>query len=547
MAKDIDIVIGAKNQASSIMAKVGKDARSLGGSVQRAAKESVSATKKMESGFTSLKAAAGPLLAAFAAFKAATAGFRIVGEAAAAFDVQEEAVRGLTTALELSGSAVGPTIEQHMAFASALQQTANVGDEVTLGLMKQASMLGVQNDQLQDVTTAAIGLSEATGQGLESSLRLVQRAIEGDTGALARYLPLIRTASTEEEKLAIIMNTASKGLKQKEDRSNTAAGSAERLSNTWGDFLEVVGKALEPVRMLVNNGLNLLVEVIQSFVIPAIAAITPSVETMKSVMDSMRTKVMQVVTMVEVVVGNLGTVFQMAKDAISLQVLGIMGTIQHAFTVAIPEYAAWFGRNFVNLLTDAFNLATTVVQNYVKNAADILLRLWDFIASGMKGGASSLFSDIGEIAGRSLTDGFKAVTESLPSIAERQLTETEKVLQARLGNSSADIAKQYQEKLAERMKASGKDAGEAFGEGLSLGGSGGAAGAGSGGTGTGAQSQTIQSSESRLLVRGRAETTQEKIQAALEKAVGLLTQISSNTEDDYGSSESPGLEVQVIN
>ena len=542
MAKDVEIVIGAKNQASAIMEKVGKDARTLGGSVQKAAKESVSATKKMESGFNALKSAAGPLLAAFAAFKTATAGFRIIGEAAAAFDVQEEAVRGLTTALEMNGAAAGPTIEQHQEFASTLQGMLNVGDEVTLSLMKQASMLGVQNDQLQDVTRAAIGLSEATGISLEDALRKVNGALSGNAGALQEYLPAIRNATTEEEKLAIVLAASEKGLKQKEDRSKTAAGSAERLSNTWGDFLEVIGKALEPVRMLVNNGLNLLVEVIQSFVIPAIAAITPTVETMKSVMDSMRTKVMQVVTMVEVVVGNLGTVFQMAKDAISLQVLGIMGTIQHAFTVAIPEYAAWFGRNFVNLLTDAFNLATTVVQNYVKNAADILLRLWDFIASGMKGGASSLFSDIGKIAGRSLTDGFEAVTGSLPSIAERQLTETEKVLQARLGKNAGDIAKQYQEKLAERMRATGKDAGEAFGEGLGLTGS----GAG-GGAGAGAQSQPIQSSESRLLVRGPVESKQEKMQTVLEDIAKTLKKISSNTEEDYGSNGSPGLEIQVVN
>lgn len=550
MASDVTIDIGARNLASKVFDRVGKDVRGFTGMARRAAsgfvgsiRSMATTTKKstgqMASSFNMLKTAAVPLLALFAAIKAATAGFRVIGQAASAFDTQQEAVRGLTQALEMSGDTVGPTIEQHKAFASELQQVANVGDEVTLGLMKQASMLGVSNDQLQDVTKAAVGLSEATGQGLEASLRLVQRAIEGDTGALARYIPAIRNATTEEEKLAIITQTAEKGIAQKADRALTAAGSAERLSNSWGDFLEVVGEALAPVRAFISTGLAVLVETIQSAVIPALAAIMPSAETVAAAMEKMRVGIVKAVTFAEVVLTNFGSIWEIVKTGAALQITGLVEDFRHGFTVVVPAYAKWFSDNFVNMISDAFNASITVVKNATLNMGDILVRLWDFVRSGMAGGSEKLFVDIGTIASRSLLDGFEAQTQALPEVLGRSLTDSEQEMMRKIGGLATNLGDEYQQKLAERLGASGPDAARAGQISLDPFGLGDQAknvianNAGAKSASAGSGSAVV----SRLLTRGQTESGPERMVKLLEKVDKKLGKLIDNTRPDESQSE----------
>lgn len=440
-ADDQTIVLGAKDQASKILDQVGDNTQRLGRRVSTMSKQSVKANRKVALSFQSVKAAMGPLLAALAAYKTATAAFRFAGESAEASDAQEEAVRGLTKAIELSGESIGPTMEQHQAFASALQNTANVGDEVTLDLMRQAKMLGVSNDQLQDVTKAAIGLSEATGQGLDESLKKVNESINGNAGALQEYLPQLRNMESEEEKIAAIVAVANDGLAQKADRANTAAGSAERLSNTWGDFQEVIGKSQEGVRIFINEGLVKLIGMIQTRVVPAAMAMRE-------------------------VFRNLPEVWELAGNAAELAMMRISGSVSHAFTEVIPGYASWFAENFDKIWRNAFEASVAVVVNASRQIGDILGRLWDFVSSGFEGGTESLFADIGDIAGKSLLEGFTARTGKLPEIASRQVSDAERALLLKVQQQTEELTGKINAKLEDELGEGGENAGNGMLEGL---------------------------------------------------------------------------------
>lgn len=556
--RDVEIVVGAKDQASRILQRVGKSTTDLGKTSKKSSQVVQKSGQRMEAAFNGVKAAMGPLLAVLAAVKAVTAGFRFIGDSAAAFDTQQEAVRGLTTALELNGETSKDVIEQHKAFAAQLQGVVNVGDEVTLSLMKQASMLGVNNDDLQEVTRAAIGLSEATGQGLESSLRLVQRAIEGDTGALARYIPAIRTAATEEEKLALVLEASEKGLAQKADRATTAAGTAERLSNSWGDFQEVVGELLAPIRLLINSGLAVLVETLQVAVIPAIQSVTPTGEQMVGMMERLRNSVLRAVTFIEVAVTNLPTVWQLAADSTLLQVTRIIESVKHGFTVVIPSFAEWFADNFVNLITDAFNSTITVVSNAATNIEDIIKILWDNVKSGFAGGFESVMADIADVASRDLLEGFEAKTEALPEIAARQITEGERALQQSIASAANSLATEYRDKVSERLKGAGDAAGEALLDSVKL---------------SAKQAEealdekknelqfannmigkpsqkslatkNVAAVESRLLTRGSTQNRPEQMVKLLERLVNEVKKVSENTKPDDSLSEDT-FKVEVV-
>ncbi|KAA5543585.1 hypothetical protein FYK55_10240 [Roseiconus nitratireducens] len=499
---DYEIVVGAKDQATRILEQVSGQTRALTRNIQTMSKRTERSTEKMDRAFKGLKATLKPLLAAFAAVKVTTAGFRVVSNAAEAFDTQREAVRGLTQALELNGDAMGPTVEQHAAFASQLQDLANVGDEVTLGLMKQASMLGINNEQLQDATRAAIGMSEATGASLEDSLRKVNETIHGNTEAFAEFLPQLRQAKTDEEKLAIVLAASEKGLAQKASRANEAAGSAERLSNTWGDFLEVVGESLAPVRVFINNGLSALIEKIQGELIPVLA-------------------------FAETIITNFGKVWEFIKLKINLAMTGIVEDVKHTFITTIPTYLNWFAENWLNIITDVFNGTVTVIKNAMTNAADIIRAVVEAIRNGLQGGIGGLMNEIGEIAGRSLLEGFEAQTKALPEIAMRNLTAGEQEMKSRLAQLAVEIGSEYQRNLAERLTADGG----ANGLGnlaLQLGGS---------KPKGGSEKDQTTGVESRLLTRGQTQNGPREMRKLVENIARNVKRVADNTDTDTSQSD----------
>jgi len=236
MAKDVEIVIGAKDKASSVLKRVSQSTSLFRRETMKLTTTAKKNEKQIDQNTNSLARLAKRLTIAFAALKGAQGAFRFVGSSLGAFEEQERAVRGLTNAIELSGDVTGPTIEKHKAFASSLQQIANVGDEVTIGLMKKASMLGVSNDKLQSTTKVAIGLSSALGIDLETALKRTIGATAGVFGELNEMIPAIRNAETETEKLAIVQELAAKGLAQQASDAQTAAGAGQRLANSWGRF-----------------------------------------------------------------------------------------------------------------------------------------------------------------------------------------------------------------------------------------------------------------------------------------------------------------------
>lgn len=558
---DVEIVVGAKDQATKILDSVGDQARTLGRRVKTMSKTATKDTRKVQTAFQSLKAAAGPLLVAFAAFKTATAGLRVIGDAAEAFDKQQEAVRGLGKAMELAGDQAGPTIEAHQKFASALQNAANVGDEVSLGLMKQASMLGVNNDELQDTTKAAIGLSEATGMSLEQSLRKVVEATNGSFSSLSRYIPAIRDAATEEEKLAILTETAGKGLEQKADRAGTAQGAAERLSNSWGDFLEVIGKALAPVRQFISMGLSTLVETIQVAVIPALDSFIPSAESIGEAMQKMKRWIITGITVAEVLITNFPKVVKRGFNKAKLFAIQLGANFRHAFTVVLPAHVKWFGKNFFTIMQDSFTAVLTMVQNQAKKIAGTMSRVGEFVKSGFEGGPSKLFADLGRIAGGSLLEGFEAKTAALPEIAGRVMTEGEKELMAKIAATADELSSEIESKLGKRLGKAGKDAGELMVAGLK--------GKAEGAEDDAAESlldkvakasgegidkikkssdKEISKVESRLLTRGSREDRMDKMVRFLASISRSNDRIEENTEPEEESAkrEKESLQVEMV-
>ncbi len=158
-----------------------------------------------------------------------------------------------------------------------------------------------------------------------------------------------------------------------------------------GSLMETVGTIIAPIRVLINAGLQQLAESLQSVLAPAAANAQSVLQNIGPIMDWVKEKVIQGVnliigafTFLETILTNLGSVWEMAKAYAEMSMIGMQENVMHVLTVAIPEYAKWFGANFVNLIKDAFNAVITVITNAGKIIGDMVYEIFAFIASAVK-------------------------------------------------------------------------------------------------------------------------------------------------------------------
>lgn len=571
---DEAIVIGARDEATAILRKVQEQTQQMAAGVTTMAATTERSTKRMEIAFKAVAVAGASLTAIVTAVRAVGAIFSGGGAAVDAFNAQAAAVNGLRTALQLQGVAADEAIARHQEFASQLQITTNIGDEATLALMQQAAMFGIQDDQLQDVTIAAIGLSHALGISTDEALKKVNQAIHGNTLALAEHIPALKEAKTEAERLAIIEEYAANGMQLAADQTNTAAGMAQRASGAWGDLMEKVGELIAPFSHFANEVLATLYEQLQLALVPAIETVNNAFTAMRPVLDSivnafrivgvvvgvafdamasvfstvfgavedmtgsfdnMATAidaavqwaaegVIWAITAIEVVLNNLPDVFEFAWAGIQLGIIGLVEDIKHYFTVALPTYIAYFSTTFVRLLVAAGQAA----WDAVRQTAILIIQAFIDIANAPMMGPERLAKLGMQLAkaGARIGTEFTASVAPLPEIADRALTDSERQLTDRMGNIAGKLGEEFTSKYQERIGGLARTTRE----GLET---------------TSPDLSTVPTAEpvqvdatnalsaveSRLLVRGRADDPIQSVADNTKATVEALQSVDQHMED----------------
>ena len=468
MSNGIDFVIGGKDEAKPAMSSVEKSLSRLEGKIGSVAKStkglagansaSAGAMRAASVGLAGISSAA---LMAGAAIGAVAVGagvalFALVKlhqKSAPMFDAQTEAVRRLDSALRIRGAAGASA--QMQTLAKNLEKLTGVSDNVTMGLMQQASGMGFAAGKMDDAAKAAIGLSHATGKDAAASMGDLKAALEGNFDAFTQINPQILYMRTNQEKLAAVMAIANQGLSDQAKDMTTVAGSGRRADSAMSSLMESIGAIMAPIRVLISAGLQQLATSLDSLLVPAVAYATSILANIGPIMDDVKQKVVDGINIIigaftffEVIVRNLGSVWEMVSATVELFSVQIAESVMHTLTVEIPAYAAWFGENFVDLMRDALSAALIAVSNGVENIVDAFSALWDFIASG---GQTDVLGQLGEIAGRGYLDGFKSSLTSLPDIAGRQLTEREKDLADKIGAIGGRLGATFADKMKERM------------------------------------------------------------------------------------------------
>jgi hypothetical protein len=445
VSNGIDFVIGGKNQAAPAMSSVEK-------SLQRLEQKTDSVGKSTRR----LAAVTGTLTTVYLAVKAALAALGGLNRINAAYDAQTESVKKLTSALQIRGAAEASKGMQDVA--KSIEKMTGVSDNAALALMQQASGMGFATDRMDDAARAAIGLGNAMGKDAASAMGDLKAALEGNFDAFAAVNPQIMYMRTNQERLAAVMAIANQGLAQQAADMTTVAGSGRRADSAMSTLMESIGKIIAPIRVLINAGLQQLATSLDSLLVPAVQFATKVLENIGPIMDWVKGKVVAAInvivgafTFMEVIVTNLGSVWEIAKAAAELAMITISEVVMHAFTQTIPAYVVWFGENFINLIKDAFNGVITIITNAGRIIGETVYQIFAFIASGGEGGIDGLMRGLGEAAGISLLDGFKSQLTSLPEIAERQLTQREKDLAEKIGAVGGRLGEEFSNKMRDRM------------------------------------------------------------------------------------------------
>ncbi len=180
--------------------------------------------------------------------------------------VQQNAVKGLEAALESAGLSTEVWSKQLQNAASEMQKNTTVGDEASLVYMTMALNLGITADKLVDATKGGLGLAKALGQDAKAGIRNFALALNGNFMMLSRYIPSIRDAKDNTEKLAIVNEFAARGYQQLQAETETTAGKLKQLKNSLGDVGESIAMAFLPQLDLLVFRIHAIVPLIGSWV-----------------------------------------------------------------------------------------------------------------------------------------------------------------------------------------------------------------------------------------------------------------------------------------
>ena len=186
---------------------------------------------------------------------------RFSKECVSAANIQTEAETKLTTVMRQRMSASNKVISSVKNYASALQETGVVGDEVQLAGAQQLSTFLKTDDALKKLMPAMNNLAvqqngvNVTSESMVNIGNLMGKVMQGQTSALTRVGITFSDAQAqvlkygnEEQRAAMLSQVITDNVgNMNKALANTPAGRIQQLNNSFGDMQETVGRGLNNV------------------------------------------------------------------------------------------------------------------------------------------------------------------------------------------------------------------------------------------------------------------------------------------------------------
>lgn len=170
-----------------------------------------------------------------------------------AANAEELALTKLANSMALNGTYTAAAAKDLQAFASEMERTTNVGDDVIANnLSILSSLTKLESEGLKTAQKAALDLSVAVGMDLEGATRLIAKGINGNVEAFNRYGIKVEEGATKSERLSNIMTALAGTSGAAEGATKTFDGQLGRISNTWGNITEAVATSITKNKAAIN-------------------------------------------------------------------------------------------------------------------------------------------------------------------------------------------------------------------------------------------------------------------------------------------------------
>lgn len=158
----------------------------------------------------------------------------------------EAATAKLTQALQNRGVYTRELVNDLKAFAAERQQIAAIDDDATVAVMGQLTALGLQGQALRDATVAVQDLATLMDGDMNSAVRLVADAFQGNTMGLKRLKIDIDETALKERGAIVIIEALMKAVGgQAEAFGNTGAGAMKKMQLASDDLRQSFGDLLK--------------------------------------------------------------------------------------------------------------------------------------------------------------------------------------------------------------------------------------------------------------------------------------------------------------
>lgn len=266
MASTIDIIAKFINEASAGLKKLGQDVDEVGKKNEETKPKSDSLTESFLK-----QAVAGVTVGAV--FTAVATGIKATIDA---YGEAEVVGAQLDAVLRSTGGAAGMQRSELDALADSLSKMSGVDDEVIAkGEAVMLTFTKVGRDVFPAATEAALNMSAALGQDLQSSIMQVGKALnEPIQGAAALRRVGVQLTDQQEEQIKSFMKVNDIASAQKvildelavefggtaEAMGNTTVGAANKLQIAWGNLLETIGEGNAKQFKEANEWLTRIIE-----------------------------------------------------------------------------------------------------------------------------------------------------------------------------------------------------------------------------------------------------------------------------------------------
>jgi len=194
----------------------------------------------------------------------------------------EAAAAKLEQALKNQGIYSEALINDIKAYAAARQEATGIDDDATIAIAGQLVAMGLQGQALKDAINATQDLATLMDGDLQSAVRVVADAFNGNTGMLGRYIKNLDEADIKNRGMVSIIEQLQRAVGgQAVAFGSTAAGAMRKYEASVADlkqsFGDLIKQGIDPFLAVIKYGVDKLNSVPQTIKVIALSVTSLSI------------------------------------------------------------------------------------------------------------------------------------------------------------------------------------------------------------------------------------------------------------------------------